>query len=102
MGDSVTDSGGQQGEPAVARGRARVWPCLRKRAVALAGAATALAAPALAWGQGCPLCYTAAAAAKAGGIQALRSGILILMIPPMLIFATLSVVAIRRRNAFRC
>lgn len=72
----------------------------RKLATALAGMAVALAAPALAWAQGCPLCYTAAAATKAGGIQALRSGILILMIPPVLIFGAVSLVAIRRRNLF--
>jgi hypothetical protein len=45
-------------------------------------ALVALPLPALA--QGCALCYTQAASAGAKMIQALRSGILILVIPPTL------------------
>ena len=46
------------------------------------------------------MCYTAAAAAKAATIKALRSGILILLIPPALILIAIFVVAYRRRNTF--
>ena len=46
------------------------------------------------------MCYTSASAAKAGAIQALRSGILILLIPCLLMFAATAVVVIRRRNQF--
>lgn len=53
-----------------------------------------------AWAQGCAMCYTAAAAAKATAIKALRSGILILLFPPGLIFIAILVVAYRRRNTF--
>jgi hypothetical protein len=53
-----------------------------------------------AWAQGCAMCYTAAAAARATAIKALRSGILILLVPPGVIFIAILVVAYRRRNSF--
>lgn len=59
-----------------------------------------LTAPGLAFAQGCALCYNTAAAASAGAIQALRSGILILMIPPVLIFGATCIFALRNRNRF--
>jgi hypothetical protein len=46
------------------------------------------------------MCYRAAAAAKGGALQALRSGILILMIPPVLIVGGIAVLAVRGRNRF--
>jgi hypothetical protein len=55
-----------------------------------------LAERSLVWAQGCPLCYNAAAATKAGGIAALRNGILILMIPPVLIVGLVCIMGIRR------
>jgi hypothetical protein len=54
----------------------------------------------VAYGQGCAMCYASASAAKAGAIQALRSGILVLLIPTLLIFAVLAVLVYRRRNQF--
>ena len=54
----------------------------------------------VAWAQSCPLCYRAAAAAKGGALQALRSGILILMIPPVLIVGGIAVLGVRGRNRF--
>ena len=51
--------------------------------VALAGLIL-LAAPPLAFSQSCALCYTQAASAGARMIQALRSGILVLIAPPTL------------------
>lgn len=50
--------------------------------------------------QGCPLCYTQAAASTQRFIAALRSGILILMLPPMAMSVAFAVVAYRRRNTF--
>jgi hypothetical protein len=44
----------------------------------------ALAIPELAFSQSCALCYTQAASSGARMIQALKSGILILVIPPTL------------------
>lgn len=56
--------------------------------------------PTLARAQGCAMCSRTAAAAKASGIQALRSGILILLFPPLLIFIGIFAVAYKRRNRF--
>ncbi|HEV2468009.1 MAG TPA: hypothetical protein VGS78_02345 [Candidatus Sulfotelmatobacter sp.] len=49
--------------------------------------------------QGCALCYNDASATGPRGQAALRHGILILAIPPMLIFATIFAVLYRRRNS---
>src|SRR5690348_16753520 len=51
-----------------------------------------------AFAQGCALCYNDAAATGPQGITALRHGILILAIPPMLIFASLFAILYKRRN----
>lgn len=61
-------------------------------AAALLSAQSALA-------QGCALCYNDAAATGPQGITALRHGILILAIPPMLIFSGLFGMLYHRRNA---
>jgi hypothetical protein len=66
-------------------------------AVALAGV---LSSSALAYAQGCAMCYTSAAAAKAGALQALRSGILILLVPALVMFAGIFVVIYRSRDRF--
>lgn len=50
--------------------------------------------------QGCALCYTQAASSTQRFIQALRSGILILVIPPMFLSVMFTVMAYRRRNSF--
>jgi len=60
----------------------------------------ALMAPALASAQSCALCYAQAAGSGSRLIQALRSGILILVFPPMLISIGLAVMAYRKRNQF--
>lgn len=60
----------------------------------------ALAVPALAHAQNCALCYTQAAGSGQRFIAALRSGILILMIPPMAISIGIAVMAYRKRNQF--
>jgi hypothetical protein len=59
-----------------------------------------LVAPLPAFGQGCALCYTQAAASGARMIQALRSGILILVLPPTLMSVGVGIVAYRRRDYF--
>ena len=55
--------------------------------------------PALA--QSCALCYTQAASAGARMIQALRSGILILIVPPTLMSIGMIFIMYRNRNRFR-
>jgi ABC-type Fe3+ transport system permease subunit len=60
----------------------------------------ALAAPALTFAQSCALCYTQAAGSGSRMIAALRSGILILAIPPTLICAGITWMAYKKRNQF--
>ena len=60
----------------------------------------ALTSPHPGFAQGCSMCYTTAAAARAAGIQALRNGIIILMIPPTLITLAIFVIASRSRERF--
>jgi len=61
----------------------------------------ALGIPASTFAQNCALCYTQAAGAGERLIQALRSGILILVAPPILICTALTVMAYRKRNQFK-
>lgn len=72
---------------------------VRLGALAIAGVLTFLAPQAL-FAQGCALCYTQAAASTQRFIQALRSGILILVVPPMFLSVMFTVMAYRRRNTF--
>ena len=72
---------------------------MRRIAVAVAGALSLLV-PKAVFAQGCALCYTQAAASTQRFIQALRSGILILIIPPMFLSVMFTVMAYRRRNTF--
>jgi cbb3-type cytochrome oxidase subunit 3 len=60
-----------------------------------------LATPLPALAQSCALCYTQAASAGARMIEALRSGILILIVPPTLISIGMIFIMYRKRNQFR-
>ena len=60
-----------------------------------------LAAPLPAFSQSCALCYTQAASAGARMIQALRSGILILIVPPTFMSLGMIFIVYRKRNQFR-
>ena len=62
---------------------------------------TLLAAPLPAFSQSCALCYTQAASAGARTIQALRSGILILIVPPTLMSVGMIFIVYRKRNQFK-
>lgn len=67
----------------------------------IAGAAVMLfATPLPALAQSCALCYTQAASSGARMIQALRSGILILVIPPTLM--SVAMIFIMYQNRKRC
>ena len=68
--------------------------------IALVGL-TMLAAPVPAFSQSCALCYTQAASAGARMIQALRSGILILIVPPTFMSVGMIFIVYRKRNQFR-
>jgi cbb3-type cytochrome oxidase subunit 3 len=78
----------------------RVEKPLLLLAVALVGLVV-LAAPLPAFSQSCALCYTQAASAGARMIQALRSGILILIVPPTLMSLGMIFIVYRKRNQFR-
>jgi hypothetical protein len=60
----------------------------------------ALVVPSSVFAQGCALCYTQAAGSGARMIAALRSGILILVLPPMLICIGITWMAYKKRNQF--
>lgn len=60
-----------------------------------------LLAPMPAFAQSCALCYTQAAASGSRMIQALKSGILILIAPPTLMSIGLCFVCYRKRNQTR-
>ena len=72
---------------------------VRKTSSALALLAT-LAVPSIVSAQSCALCYTQAAGSSQRLVQALRSGILILVAPPMLICIGIAVMAYKKRNQF--
>jgi hypothetical protein len=82
------------------RGKMKVEKPLLLIGIALVGL-TMLAAPLPAFSQSCALCYTQAASAGARMIQALRSGILILIIPPTFMSVGMIFIVYRKRNQFR-
>jgi hypothetical protein len=59
-----------------------------------------LAANAACQAQSCALCYTQAGGAGHRFIQGLRTGILVLIVPPMFMSVGITIVAYRKRN--RC
>jgi hypothetical protein len=60
-----------------------------------------LALPLPAFAQNCALCYTQAASSGARMIQALRSGILVLVVPPTLGSVGMIFLVHRRSNQFK-
>ena len=71
-----------------------------RRFALMAMAAVLMALPTALYAQSCSLCYTQAAASTARFIQALRSGILILMLPPFLMSIGITWMTYSRRNRF--
>ncbi len=61
---------------------------------------SALWMPIVTCAQNCPLCYTQAAGAGSRVIQALRSGIIVLVLPPVAICIAIAVMAYKKRNQF--
>jgi len=59
-----------------------------------------LAIPASLPAQNCALCYSQAAGSGSRLIRALRSGITILVIPPMIICLGIAIMAYKKRNSF--
>ena len=72
------------------------------RSIVLPGAALILGLSAVpAFSQGCALCYTQAASSGARMIQALKSGILILIVPPTLGSVGMIFVMYKKRDQVR-
>jgi hypothetical protein len=71
---------------------------LTLRAKAAGVGALVLASNAAAYAQSCALCYTQAAGAGHRFIQGLRTGILVLIVPPMFMSVGITVLAYRKRN----
>ncbi|PYX52367.1 MAG: hypothetical protein DMG79_00940 [Acidobacteria bacterium] len=61
-------------------------------------AALVFAANAACYAQSCALCYTQAAGAGHRFIQGLRTGILVLIVPPMFMSVGITVLAYKKRN----
>jgi len=85
---------------AMAKSKMRFARSLPLVAIALV-ALLMLAAPLPAFSQSCALCYTQAASAGARMIDALRSGILILIVPPTLMSVCMVFIMRRKSNQFR-
>jgi hypothetical protein len=60
-----------------------------------------LVAPIPVFAQSCALCYTQAASSGARVIEALKSGILILIVPPTLMSIGMIFIVYHKRNQFR-
>lgn len=73
---------------------------LRRIAIVVARSAM-FGAPLPAFAQSCSLCYTQAASAGTRMIQALQSGILILIVPPTVMSVCMIFIVYRKRNQFR-
>jgi hypothetical protein len=71
---------------------------LALRAKAAVVGVLVLASNAAAHAQSCALCYTQAAGAGHRFIQGLRTGILVLIVPPMFMSVGITVLAYRKRN----
>jgi hypothetical protein len=54
-----------------------------------------------AFSQSCALCYTQAASSGSRMIEALRSGILVLIIPPTLMWLVIAAIMYSKRNQFK-
>ena len=82
------------------RGKVRIERPFLTIAIAVVGLVL-LVFPPPAFSQSCSLCYTQAASAGARMIQALRSGILILIVPPTFMSVGMIFIVYRKRNQFR-
>ena len=75
-------------------------PTIRQTVRRCLMAATIFALSAVCLAQNCALCYTQAASSGSRIIQGLRSGILILVIPPMFMSVGITILAYKKRNQF--
>ena len=72
----------------------------KTRLGAIAAAIVYLLAPLFARAQSCVMCYTTVAAAQHATSQALKSGILVLLVPSLVIVGGIGVFVFRSRDTF--
>lgn len=75
---------------------------LSRRTKSVLIAMVVFAANAVCYAQSCALCYTQAAGAGHRFIQGLRTGILVLIVPPMFMSVGITVLAYKKRNRTNC
>jgi hypothetical protein len=80
--------------------RAKISVSRRLSAIALLASAVMALAPS-AFSQSCALCYTQAASSGSRMIEALRSGILVLIVPPTFMWLVIAAIAYSKRNQFK-
>jgi hypothetical protein len=73
---------------------------LRIKLTRVAAGLAALACSSVALAQTCPACYNNAASQNPGLLQALKTGILVMMLPTLIMFVVIFTVLYRRRNSF--
>jgi hypothetical protein len=78
----------------------KIGKAFRLTAITLVGLALLVLSP-LAFSQSCALCYTQAASSGSRMIQALRSGILVLIVPPTLMWLVIAAILYAKRNHFK-
>ena len=74
---------------------------VKKLAAVVSGAFAGMAWATLAFGQNCAMCYNNAAASGPAAIRALRSGIVALLVPPVLMFLGIFVLVFRSKERLR-
>jgi len=78
----------------------KIETMLRWVTIGLVGLALVVLAPPV-FPQSCALCYTQAASSGSRMIEALRSGILVLIIPPTLMWLAIAGIMYSKRNQFK-
>jgi hypothetical protein len=73
-------------------------PLVLRIAAGLAALATLVSSNAV-FAQSCPACYANAAAQTSGMLQALRTGILVMMLPSLSMFIVIFAIVYRRRKS---
>jgi len=73
---------------------------IRAKLLRISAGLAALASSSVALAQTCPACYQNAATQAPGMLQALRTGVLVMMFPSLLMFILIFGVLFRRRNSF--
>jgi len=80
--------------------KSRIRRLLPKTIALIAAGFAALGSWSTCFAQSCPYCYANAAAQTPGMLQALKTGVLVIMLPCLAMFIVIFAVAYRRRESF--